>query len=145
MPAAAVPPAPTSDTPAQVSEREVVLTLGERAQLPNPVRRWRVRGLPKNLAVGVLKVNVLDSIEDGRFHVDTLDLYAVRARAVFLQQAASGLGVNEGMLKTDLGRVLLKLEALQEEAIREASSPQSFPARPDLAWPAASILGPQMR
>jgi DNA primase catalytic core len=120
LPAAAVPPGPAPDAPAQVSEREVVLVFGEGAE----VRRWRVRGLPRNLAVGVLKVNVMASSEDGRFHVDTLDLYAARARAVFIQQAAAELGLTEGLLKTDLGRVLLKLEALQDEAIRAALAPK---------------------
>ena len=125
LPAAAVPSAPAADAPAQVSEREAVIVLGEGKD----ARRWRVRGLPKNLAVGVLKVNVMVSAEDGRFHVDTLDLYAARARAVFIQQAAAELGTGDGVLKTDLGRVLLKLEALQDEAIREALAPKE-PATP---------------
>jgi DNA primase len=124
LPAAAVPSAPTADAPAQVSEREAVIVFGEGKD----ARRWRVRGLPKNLAVGVLKVNVMVSADDGCFHVDTLDLYAARARAVFVQQAASELanerGMSEGVLKTDLGRVLLKLETLQDEAIREALAPK---------------------
>ena len=90
-----------------------------------------MRGLPKNLAVGVLKVNVMVSADDGRFHVDTLDLYAARARAVFIQQAASELGIADGVLKTDLGRVLLKLEALQDEAIREALAPKE-PTAPSM-------------
>lgn len=123
LPAAAVPSAPAADAPAQVSEREAVLVFGEGRD----ARRWRVRGLPKNLAVGVLKVNVMVSSDDGRFHVDTLDLYAARARAVFIQQASSELGVGDGVLKTDLGRVLLKLEALQDEAIREALAPKEAP------------------
>ncbi len=80
LPAAVVPCAPAVDAPAQVSEREVVLVFGQGKD----ARRWRVRGLPKNLAVGVLKVNVMVSDEEGRFHVDTLDLYAARARAVFM-------------------------------------------------------------
>jgi DNA primase catalytic core len=124
LPAAAVPSAPIADAPAQVSEREAVIVFGEG----DDARRWRVRGLPKNLAVGVLKVNVMVSADDGRFHVDTLDLYAARARAVFVQQAASELanerGMSESVLKADLGRVLLKLEALQDEAIREALAPK---------------------
>lgn len=124
LPAAAVPPAPTIDAAAQVSEREIVLTFGDGKD----ARRWRVRGLPKNLAVGVLKVNLMVGDDDGQFHVDTLDLYAARARAVFLQQAAGELGMADGMLKTDLGRVLLKLEALQDEAIRAALTPKEAPA-----------------
>ena len=122
LPAAAVPAAAV-DTPAQVSEREVVLAFGEGSD----ARRWRVRGLPKNLSVGVLKVNVMVSNADGCFHVDTLDLYAARARSAFVQQAAAELGQNEGILKTDLGRVLLKLETLQDEAIREALTPKEVP------------------
>lgn len=127
LPAAAVPSAPAADAPAQVSEREAVLVFGEGRD----ARRWRVRGLPKNLAVGVLKVNVMVSSEDGRFHVDTLDLYAARARAVFIQQAAGELGAPEAVLKTDLGRVLLKLETLQDEAIREALAPKE-PTAPSM-------------
>ena len=92
-----------------------------------------MRGLPKNLSVGVLKVNVMVSAEGGehagRFHVDTLDLYAARARTTFIEQAAVELMVSEAALKTELGRVLLKLEALQDEAIREALAPQA-PAVP---------------
>ena len=133
LPAAALPSAPAADALAQVNEREVVLTFGEGTQMPSPARRWRVRGLPKNLAVGVLKGNVMVSADDGsRFHVDTLDLYAARARAVFVQQAASELGIAEGVLKTDLGRVLLKLEALQDEAIREALAPKE-PSAPAMS------------
>lgn len=124
LPAAAVPPAPNIDAAAHVTEREIVLTFGDGKD----ARRWRVRGLPKNLAVGVLKVNLMVSDDDGKFHVDTLDLYAARARAVFLQQAAGELGIQEGMLKTDLGRVLLKLEALQDEAIQAALAPKEAPA-----------------
>ena len=127
LPAAAVPSAPAADAPAQVSEREAVIVFGDGRD----ARRWRVRGLPKNLAVGVLKVNVMVSAEDGRFHVDTLDLYAARARAVFVQQAASELSIADGVLKTDLGRVLLKLEALQDEAIREALAPKE-PTAPSM-------------
>ena len=40
-------------------------------------------------------------------HVDTLDLYAARARRAFLQEAAAELCVEEATLKQDLGHVLL--------------------------------------
>ena len=77
LPAAAVPPAPTLDLAADVSEQEVIMRFGEG----DDARRWRVRGLPKNLAVGVLKVNLMVANELA-FHVDTLDLYAAKARNV---------------------------------------------------------------
>jgi len=122
LPAAAVPPAPPLDLAAEVSDQEVVMRLGEAGD----TRRWRVRGLPKNLAVGVLKVNLMVAHETA-FHVDTLDLYAARARAVFVQQAAGELRVSEAVLKIELGRVLLKLEQLQDASIGQALQPKTPP------------------
>jgi DNA primase len=112
----------------QVSEQEIVVIYGESdTGKGSASRRWRVRGLPKNLSVGALKVNVMVSLgsmandaHEGRFQVDTFDLYASKARAIFIAQAAGELGQSEGILKTDLGRLLLKLEALQDEAIQSA-------------------------
>jgi DNA primase len=125
---AAAPAAARVDPDAQVSEQEIVVTYGESGDgKSNTSRRWRVRGLPKNLSVGALKVNVMVSLcstandsHEGRFHVDTFDLYASKARAIFIAQASGELGQSEGILKTDLGRLLLKLEALQDEAIQSA-------------------------
>lgn len=122
LPASPVPEAPHCDMEAAVSEVEVVLAFG--------LRRWRVRGLPKNLAVGVLKVNVMVSSDDA-FHVDTLDLYNARARAVFVQQASVELRTHEEGIKGELGRVLLKLEQLQDEAIAKALAPDAL-AHPDM-------------
>jgi DNA primase catalytic core len=106
------PPAP----PTVVQSQEVVVSLGDR--------RYRVRGLAKNLAYDVLKINLLASRRD-TFHVDTLDLYSARHRAVFQKAAAGELGVDEQVIKTDLGKVLLKLEELQDEQIRSALEPKS--------------------
>ena len=47
-------------------------------------RRYRIRGLAKNLSHELMKVNVLVSLRDDQgdhFHVDTLDLYTARQRA----------------------------------------------------------------
>ena len=123
LPASPVPPAPRCDLDAAVNDTETVLAFG--------ARRWRVRGLPKNLAVGVLKVNVMVSDND-LFHVDTLDLYNARARAVFLTQASIELRTHEESLKGELGRVLLKLEQLQDEAIQKTLAPET-PAHPDMS------------
>ncbi len=122
MPASPMPPAPRCDLDAAVNEREVLLTFG--------ARRWRIRGLPKNLSVGVLKVIVMVSQGD-LFHVDTLDLYAARARAVFTQAAAHELRSKEDELKAELGRVLLKLEEVQDDEINKALAPKD-PATPDM-------------
>lgn len=108
---------------------EVLMHFGEGAK----ARRWRVRGLAKNLAYEVLKVNVLAGCGDA-FHVDTFDLYAARARAQFISQAAGELGMSEDILKADLGRVLLKLEALQDAQIQAALAPKTpTPAAPELS------------
>jgi DNA primase len=114
---------------ADVSAAEVLLHFGEGAK----ARRWRVRGLAKNLAYEVLKVNVLAGCGEA-FHVDTFDLYAARARAQFIAQAAGELGASEDVLKADLGRVLFKLEALQDAQIQAALAPKkSATAAPTLS------------
>ncbi|MBN1919199.1 MAG: toprim domain-containing protein, partial [Verrucomicrobia bacterium] len=87
-------------------------------------RRYRVRGLAKNLAHGALKVNLLVSRRDS-VHVDTLDLYSSRQRAAFVKQAAAELGAAEETIKTDVGQVLMRLEQLQDEQIQEALKPKA--------------------
>jgi DNA primase len=119
LPAQRVPQL-TPEPVAEVTDSEVTLHFGSGAQ----ARRWRVRGLAKNLAYEVLKVNVLVAAGEA-FHVDSFDLYAARARAAYLAQAAAELGVSVDVLKADMGRVLLKLEALQDDAIQSALKPKA--------------------
>ena len=121
LPAAAVPPAPAIDIAAEVKDAEVVLVFGER--------RYRIRGLAKNLSYELMKVNVLVA-QGEAFHVDTLDLYAARSRAAYIAQAAIELKVSEETVKTDLGKILLKLEQLQEEQIRKALAPKPVESVP---------------
>ncbi len=99
----------------EVKEEEVVFTFGPR--------RYRVRGLGKALSAEALKVNVLVAAGDV-FHVDTLDMYSARQRAAFLKAAADELRTPEETLKKDLGQLLLKLEALQEEALKAKLAPK---------------------
>jgi DNA primase len=122
LPASPVPAPAAAGIEAQVREEEIVMTLGDR--------RYRIRGLAKNLAFDVLmKVNVL--IDRGEaFHVDTLDLYSVRARTGFMTQAARELNVTEDVIRHDLGRVLRKLEELQEKQIEKTLQPAEKPAMP---------------
>ncbi len=105
-----------ADVPVEMRGEEIVFTLGDR--------RYRVRGLAKNLSYDLLKVNLLAGRGDG-FHVDTLDLYAARQRAAFQKQVAIEMGVKEDVIKRDLGRVLLKLEEMQDEQIRKTLEPKS--------------------
>ncbi|MCE1172586.1 MAG: hypothetical protein LWW84_14910, partial [Azovibrio sp.] len=84
-----------------------------------------------NLAYEVMKVNLLVAVGEA-FHVDTFDLYAARSRAAYLSQASQELGLAEDLLKADLGRVLLKLEAVQDENIKAALAPKET-ERPDMS------------
>jgi DNA primase catalytic core len=117
-PAAA--PAPMIDIPVEMRGEDIFLMQGDR--------RYRIRGLNKNMSYELLKVNALVSGTTPRgesaFHVDTLDLYSARQRGVFMKQAAEELGIKEDVIRRDLGRVLLKLEELQDEQIKQALAPK---------------------
>jgi len=114
-------PAPATEIDAQVQGEEIVINLADR--------RYRIRGLAKNLAFDVLmKVNVLVDRADA-FHVDTLDLYSVRARNAFVSEAARELNVTEDVIRHDVGKVLRKLEELQERQIEKTLQPEK-PAMP---------------
>lgn len=102
-------PAPESILEAEQSAHEITLNIG--------ARRYRIRGLTKNLSYEQLKLNVLVSKNES-FHVDTFDFYSARHRAAFIKQAAFELRESEDVLKQDLGRVLLKLEELQDQQIQ---------------------------
>jgi len=111
QPLAASPsPAAPKEIDAEIKENGIVLEIGNRS--------YRVRGLEKNLAFDVLKLNVMVR-KDEQFYVDTFDLYAARARGVFVKEASRELGFDPEVIKRDLGKVLLKLESLQDEQIEQ--------------------------
>ena len=114
--ASLLPAAPSAEPACELRTQEVIVTLGDR--------RYRVRGLERNLSYDVLKVNLLAARGDA-FHVDTFDLYAARARASFVQQAALELGSDPKVIQRDVGQVLAKLEELQDVAIRQALEPET--------------------
>jgi hypothetical protein len=123
-PLAAELPEPTTASPlpnapktveASVDEREVNITLGER--------HYRIRGLHKNMSYDQLKVNLLVTKGD-HVHIDTFDLYASRPRQAFINQASGELGVQDDVIKKDLGKVLLKLEELQDKQIKQTLEPE---------------------
>jgi len=104
-----------NEVQAEVSEHECKITLGDRL--------YRIRGLSKNLSYDQMKINLLVSLEE-RVHVDTLDIYHARHRAMFIKQAGIELGLKEDIIKKDLGKVLLKLESLQEQQIKATLEPK---------------------
>jgi hypothetical protein len=120
--ASPVPPGPP-EIAAEVAEHEVTFAFADR--------HWRVRGLAKNMSYETLRVNVLARrAVNGAdaFHVDAFDLYSAKHRAGFIAQAAGELGLSVETVKTDLARVLLKLEELQDAQIKSAL--EARPAAP---------------
>lgn len=117
-------PEPTVATPlpeapktvdAKVDDHEIIIELGDRI--------YRVRGLQKNMSYEQLKVNLLVSRGE-HVHIDSFDLYQSRPRQTFINQASSELGVQDEVIKKDLGKVLLKLEELQEKQIKNTLEPE---------------------
>ncbi len=123
MLATPLPDMPVTDDTAPPTDGELVIVQGDR--------RYRVRGWKKPLNPETLKINLLvhrPADPDGRFHIDSFDLYSAKARAGFVKAAGLELGEAEDVLKHDLGRVLLKLEALQEAEIATALTHDDRPA-----------------
>lgn len=109
-----LPDAPQT-VPAAIDEREITIPLGDRS--------YRVRGLQKNLSYEQLKVNLL--VSRGEYvHIDSFDLYQSRPRQTFINQASAELGVQDEVIKRDLGKVLLKLEELQHQQIKTTLTPE---------------------
>jgi DNA primase catalytic core len=92
---------------------------GDEITIVQGDRRYRIRGLAKNLSQDILKVNLL-AIRGDAIHVDTLDLNVDRQKMVFCKRAAEELEVEEDVIRKDLGRVFLQLESLRNEQIQKA-------------------------
>lgn len=127
--ATAVPPSPAPQPEAHTDGEQLVVSFGER--------RYRVRGLPKQLGEA-LKVNVLvtraasdalvpaDAVDAG-LHVDTLDLYQAKQRQAFAKLASTELGAEERVIQHDLGRLLLTLEQTIDERAKAAERSEVAP------------------
>ena len=124
LPAAVIPPEPSALVEPQTQtigdHDELVFTFGDR--------RYRVRGIEKNLSADVLKVNVLVSRPafhgaGEAVHVDTFDLYHSRPRHQFITHAAVELGVTAEVVKADVGQLLLQVEASQAQRLEALKTP----------------------
>ena len=104
---------PSSKLEIERRSEEIRMTLGDR--------RWRVRGLAKATSYESLRLNVLVARGEA-FFVDTLELYSARQRGAFLKEASEELKIEERFLKSDLGRLVLKLEDLVHEQIESTLS-----------------------
>jgi len=112
---------------------------GDLLRLVVGARAWQVRGLPKAHPGSSLKLNVRVQQNtqgvDAALHVDSVDLYSARGRAVFAAQAAAELdgrsaaNVSEALAREiarELGRLLLAVEQAITERERQASAPKQI-------------------
>jgi DNA primase len=138
--------APTVEPPPVPPQAEID---GDTLRLVVGARAWQVRGLPKTNPGANLKLNVRvqgAQAHDGALHVDSVDLYSARGRAVFAAQAAAELGGRDTdalqrEIGRELGRVLLAVEQAIAERERAASAPkQLVPAMTEAEHDAALEL-----
>jgi DNA primase len=124
--------APAAELPPTAPQAEID---GDTLRLPMGARTWLVRGLPKANPGASLKLNVRVQGADAALHVDSVDLYSARGRAVFAAQAAAELdgrsaaNVSEALAREigrELGRVLLAVEQAIAERERAASAPRQI-------------------
>ena len=124
--------APAADPPAALPQVEID---GDTLRLVCSARTWQVRGLPKVNPGASMKLNVRVQGPDAALHVDSVDLYSARGRAVFAAQTAAELdgrsaaNVSEALAREigrELGRVLLAVEQAITERERAASAPRQI-------------------
>ena len=135
LPAQVIPDAPAPMPVASDEDARPRARVGGDASVP---RRYRVRGLEKNLSYEVLKVNVFastpafdgvgDEARGEAIHVDTLDLYQARQRAAFVTAAAAELGVAEEIIKGDIGQAAARAGSRARKTHHGRSAPKAAAA-----------------
>ena len=73
-------------------------------------------------------------------HLGLLGLYGAKPRGHYVAQAAQEIGIDERLLKADLGRVLLALEQLQDETIAKTLTAEPQPQMDEAEHQAALAL-----
>ncbi|MBP7431011.1 MAG: toprim domain-containing protein [Candidatus Hydrogenedentes bacterium] len=130
QPALAAPPKPVA--PEAVALERVgeyhVMRLGHPSAGLRAGREYRVGGLEKNNSLEVLKVAVRLRYGEA-FHLDSFDMAQDGQRRRFIERAAEETGLEKDLIKRDIGRLLLALEATQADRINTALEP-SHAARP---------------
>jgi len=146
-PAQAVPPSESADVAEAVGNGEAakkekealpVERQGEDINITIGDRFYRVRGLDKNHSFEALRVN-LRLMRNGLYHVNVIDLYHAKQRAAFIEEAARETLLDAELIKRDLGKLLLRLEELQEERIRAEQTPAAPGVSMDEAERAAAL------
>ncbi len=125
LPQTASPPLPSSSLAASSSASGLTLVGKSEHELRFVIedRSWRVRGLSKNTSYESMKVGLFVSA-GARFFVDTVELYLARQRQAFVKQAAVELGMDERIIASDVGKLVLLLEDLVHAHITETLAPE---------------------
>jgi len=98
------PIAQQDNIPMEIKNKDIYFTLGDR--------NYRVKVFDPKSHNDPLKINEA-------MHLDKLDLYSSKQRQVFINQASVECGLEPDIIKSDLGKVLLALEQLQEVQAEE--------------------------
>jgi hypothetical protein len=89
------------------------------------LRSWRIRGARARSNVDGDRLNIalsVNDVEQGRFHLDTLDLYAARQRAAFLDAAVEELRTTRDVLHTEMIEVISAAEQRRDDESEVAAN-----------------------
>ena len=111
--------APVSVTPVPVPAPLDIVVEANAVVITRGDRRYRIRGLERNMSSLSLKVNITAS-RDELIHVDTVDLYKAPSRSSFQRVTALELYCDEETVKRDIGFVLSHIEELRNRQIEAA-------------------------
>ncbi len=101
---------------ADIKEHEIWMNLGER--------HYRIRGFSEQ--TGNLKINLMLHYRE-YFHNDKLDLYSAKQRTIFINQGSEELHLKPEIIKKDLGKLLLKLEQIQQNQHTQSQEKEQPP------------------
>lgn len=120
---------PSVDNPSSSSPS--LERLGEYHVLQLGPRQYRVGGLDKNNSLEVLKI-ALRLRHGDDFFLDGLDLTRDGERRRFIERAAEETGLEKELIKRDLGKLLLALEAAQNERLNAALNVEGGNRKPEM-------------
>lgn len=108
---------PVIEVPTEIKPNGIVIITQQQ-------RRYEIRGLQRNTSYEALKVTITVSGTNARGdlaeHADTVNFYSAQQRTIFAKQASDELGIKEDILRSELGRVRLKLEELRDQQLDAA-------------------------
>ena len=149
-----------ADEPADTSSIEASLTSKEAMTVSRSSERdethvhfssrsWRVRGARARANLEGDRLSVALSVSDlasGRFHLDTLDLYTARARAVFLDVASVELACERIELTRELSQVLPVAEETRDTPLEVPNVEMTSEERAEtLRWLSDPDLATRLR